>query len=115
MLSTYKSLISGEAKAIVLNSVFENIIEAEYPDYASTIKKIYTKKMTKEVETPKNVKGDSFNVYISGIDTYGPISSVSRSDVNIIMTVNRETKILLTTTPVIPMFQFKMEATTKKS
>ena len=99
-LSTYKSLISGEAKAIVLNSVFENIIEAEYPDYASTIKKIYTKKMTKEVETPKNVKGDSFNVYISGIDTYGPISSVSRSDVNIIMTVNRETKkILLTTTP----------------
>ena len=99
-LSPYKSLISGEAKAIVLNSVFENIIEAEYPDYASTIKKIYTKKMTKEVETPKNVKGDSFNVYISGIDTYGPISSVSRSDVNIIMTVNRETKkILLTTTP----------------
>jgi len=99
-LSTYKSLISGEAKAIVLNSVFENIIEAEYPDYASTIKKIYTKKMTKEVETPKNVKGDSFNVYISGIDTYGPISSVSRSDVNIMMTVNRETKkILLTTTP----------------
>ena len=99
-LSTYKSLISGEAKAIVLNSVFENIIEAEYPDYASKIKKIYTKKMTKEVETPKNVKGDSFNVYISGIDTYGPISSVSRSDVNIIMTVNRETKkILLTTTP----------------
>ena len=99
-LSTYKSLISGEAKAIVLNSVFENIIEAEYPDYASTIKKIYTKKMTKEVETPKNVKGDSFNVYISGIDSYGPISSVSRSDVNIIMTVNRETKkILLTTTP----------------
>ena len=39
-LSTYKSLISGEAKAIVLNSVFENIIEAEYPDYASKIKKI---------------------------------------------------------------------------
>ena len=99
-LSTYKSLISGEAKAIVLNSVFENIIESEYPDYASKIKKIYTKELTKTVETPKNVKGDSFNVYISGIDTYGPISSVSRSDVNIIMTVNRETKkILLTTTP----------------
>ncbi len=30
----------------------------------------------------------------------GPISSVSRSDVNILMTVNRDTKkILLTTTP----------------
>ena len=99
-LSTYKSLISGEAKAIVLNSVFENIIESEYPDYASKIKKIYSKELTKTVETPKDIKGNSFNVYISGIDTYGPISSVSRSDVNIIMTVNRETKkILLTTTP----------------
>lgn len=99
-LSTYKSLISGEAKAIVLNSVFENIIEAEYPDYASKIKKIYTKKMTKDVETPKVSKDRFFNIYVSGIDTYGAISSVSRSDVNILMTVNRDTKrILLTTTP----------------
>ena len=99
-LAAYKSLLAGDTKAIILNSVFENIIESEYPDYASKIKKIYTKDLTKTVETPKNVKGDSFNVYISGIDTYGPISSVSRSDVNIIMTVNRETKkILLTTTP----------------
>jgi len=99
-LSTYKSLISGEAKAIVLNSVFENIIEAEYPDYASKIKKIYTKKMTKDVETSKVSKDRFFNIYVSGIDTYGAISSVSRSDVNILMTVNRDTKrILLTTTP----------------
>ena len=99
-LAAYKNLLAGDTKVIILNSVFENIIESEYPDYASKIKKIYTKELTKTVETPKNVKGDSFNVYISGIDTYGPISSVSRSDVNIIMTVNRETKkILLTTTP----------------
>ena len=99
-LAAYKSLVSGEAKAIVLNSVFENIIESEYPDYASKIRKIYTKNITKEVAAPKISKNKSFNVYVSGIDTYGPISSVSRSDVNIIMTVNRETKkILLTTTP----------------
>ena len=99
-LAAYKSLVSGETKAIVLNSVFENIIESEYPDYASKIRKIYTKNITKEVAAPKISKNQSFNVYVSGIDTYGPISSVSRSDVNIIMTVNRETKkILLTTTP----------------
>ncbi len=99
-LATYKSLIAGETKAIVLNSVFENIIESEYPDYASKIKKIYTKGFTKKVEAPKTSKNQSFNIYVSGIDTYGPISSVSRSDVNILMTVNRDTKkILLTTTP----------------
>lgn len=99
-LAAYTSLVSGEAKAIVLNSVFENIIESEYPDYASKIRKIYTKNITKEVATPKVSKNKSFNVYVSGIDTYGPISSVSRSDVNILMTVNRDSKkILLTTTP----------------
>ncbi|QKL33735.1 LCP family protein [Streptococcus mitis] len=99
-LAAYKSLVSGEAKAIVLNSVFENIIESEYPDYASKIRKIYTKNITKEVAAPKVSKNQSFNVYVSGIDTYGPISSVSRSDVNILMTVNLDSKkILLTTTP----------------
>ncbi|AYF95076.1 LCP family protein [Streptococcus gwangjuensis] len=99
-LAAYKSLLAGDTKAIILNSVFENIIESEYPDYASKIRKIYTKNITKEVAAPKVSKNQSFNVYVSGIDTYGPISSVSRSDVNIIMTVNRETKkILLTTTP----------------
>ena len=99
-LAAYTSLVSGEAKAIVLNSVFENIIESEYPDYASNIRKIYTKNITKEVAAPKVSKNKSFNVYVSGIDTYGPISSVSRSDVNILMTVNRDSKkILLTTTP----------------
>ncbi|VRF64615.1 capsular polysaccharide biosynthesis protein Cps14A [Streptococcus pneumoniae] len=99
-LSAYRSLIAGETKAIVLNSVFENIIESEYPDHASKIKKIYTKGFIKKVEAPKTSKNQSFNIYVSGIDTYGPISSVSRSDVNILMTVNRDTKkILLTTTP----------------
>ena len=99
-LEAYKSLLAGETKAIVLNSVFENLIEQEYPDHAKKIKKIYTKELTKTVEAPKSSQNKAFNIYISGIDTYGPISSVSRSDVNIIMTVNQETKkILLTTTP----------------
>ena len=102
-LSAYKSLTSGEAKAMVLNSVFEDTIRGEDPDYASKIKKIYTHKMSKKIDTAvgkQNPNAEVFNIYVSGIDTYGPISSVSRSDVNIIMTVNRKTKkVLLTTTP----------------
>ena len=99
-LASYKSLLAGDTKAIVLNGAFENLIEQEDPDYAKKIKKIYTKDLTKTVEPPKVTTNKTFNVYISGIDTYGPISSVSRSDVNIIMTVNQDTKrILLTTTP----------------
>ena len=98
--AAYKRLLAGQTKAIVLNGVFENLIEQEDPDYAKKIKKIYTKDLTKTVAAPKVATNKTFNVYISGIDTYGPISSVSRSDVNIIMTVNQDTKkILLTTTP----------------
>lgn len=47
-----------------------------------------------------DVSEDPFSVYISGIDVYGEITEESRSDVNIIATVNPNTKeILLTTTP----------------
>lgn len=43
---------------------------------------------------------ESFNVFISGIDTVGDISSQSRSDTNIVATVNPVThKLLLTTIP----------------
>lgn len=99
-LDSYNSLINGEVEAIVLNGAFENIIETEHPDYLSKIKKLYVKKITKKVSGPKINKGDSFNIYVSGIDTYGPINEVSRSDVNIILTVNTKTKkVLITTTP----------------
>lgn len=62
LLGCYKSLIAGDTKTIVLNSVFENIIESEYPDYASKIKNIYTKGFTKKVEAPKTSKNQSFNI-----------------------------------------------------
>ncbi|HEL1642224.1 LytR family transcriptional regulator [Streptococcus suis] len=100
-LTAYQSMINGESQAMVFNGVFTNILENEDSDFSSKVRKIYSFKVTQTVDTAtKQVSGDSFNIYISGIDTYGPISSVSRSDVNIIMTVNRAThKILLTTTP----------------
>lgn len=100
-LTAYQSMINGESQAMVFNGVFTNILENEDPDSSSKVKKIYSFKVTQTVETAtEQVSGDSFNIYISGIDAYGPISTVSRSDVNIIMTVNRAThKILLTTAP----------------
>lgn len=53
-----------------------------------------------EEEHALEVTEEPFNVYISGIDVYGDIDQQSRSDVNLIATVNPKThKILLTTTP----------------
>ncbi len=55
---------------------------------------------TSDISKDLDVTKKPFNIYISGIDTYGTISSVSRSDVNMIATVNPTTKqILLTSIP----------------
>lgn len=100
-ISAYEELSAGTSKAMILNSSFEDLITSQHADFKDKTKKIYEYKITKSVNAKaKQNAGDTFNVYISGIDTYGPVSSVSRSDVNIIMTVNKKTgKILLTTTP----------------
>ena len=97
----YDNLKSGKSKAIVLSGSYASLLESVDSNYASNLKTIYTYKIKKKNSNSANqVDSKVFNIYISGIDTYGPISTVSRSDVNIIMTVNMNThKILLTTTP----------------
>lgn len=100
-VSSYEQLTEGNSRVMILNSAYESFLTAQYSDFSEKTKKIYEYTVKKTVSVKNNYQaGDTFNVYISGIDTYGPISSVSRSDVNIIMTVNKKTgKILLTTTP----------------
>ncbi|CAD0177006.1 LytR family transcriptional regulator [Streptococcus thermophilus] len=97
----YDNLKSGKTKAMVLSGSYASLLESVDSNYASNLKTIYTYKIKKKNSNSANqVDSRVFNIYISGIDTYGPISTVSRSDVNIIMTVNMNThKILLTTTP----------------
>ena len=97
----YDNLKSGKSKAMVLSGSYASLLESVDSNYSSNLKTIYTYKIKKKNSNSANpVDSKVFNIYISGIDTYGPISTVSRSDVNIIMTVNMNThKILLTTTP----------------
>ena len=97
----YDNLKSGKSEAMVLSGSYASLLESVDSNYASNLKTIYTYKIKKKnSNSAKQVDSKVFNIYISGIDTYGSISTVSRSDVNIIMTVNMNThKILLTTTP----------------
>lgn len=99
--AAYENLINGSSQAMVLNSAYSSLLELSYDDYESNLKTIYTYKIKKSASSEaKSSDANVFNIYISGIDTYGSISTVSRSDVNIILTVNMNThKILMTTTP----------------
>lgn len=103
-LKAYEDLISGKSKAMVLNSAYAGIIESVHQNFLQGLKSIYELKITREVkEVQKKYNTDnvkSFNIYVSGIDTYGAITNVSRSDVNVIVSVNMDThKIVLTSVP----------------
>jgi LCP family protein required for cell wall assembly len=103
--TAYETIQKNAQKGMVLNSAYLSLLELLDADFSDKVKTIYTTSLQETVETTKEKEDketdtDIFNVYISGIDSYGSISAVSRSDVNLIMTVNRKTnKILITTTP----------------
>ena len=100
-----KKLFNNEVVAIFLNKAYITILDEGIEDFSSNVKILNEVRVKKKSEAEKNNKVDidknkSFNVYISGIDTYGNIDSVSRSDVNVIATVNLNSEnILLTNIP----------------
>lgn len=102
----YLQLLKGEAPAILLSSAYENLIALADPQYEEKIEKIYVWKKEEKVVSSSLVKEveafskNTLTLYISGIDTYGPISTTARSDVNLILRINFSKKeMLLITTP----------------
>lgn len=95
-----QGLLNGEVQAIIYNEAFNAVIEESIEEYSSQVKVLYQYGIETEIIKEEVDISNAFNIYISGIDVSGSISKNSRSDVNIIMTVNPDTKqILLTTTP----------------
>lgn len=101
-LTMIDALYAKEVQAVVLNQSFVNAVEEQYSTFATDTRELETSQIETQVEEiiDTDVTTKSFNVYISGIDVYGKIGQTSRSDVNIIATVNPVTKkVLLTSTP----------------
>ena len=117
------ALLSGEVDAMICNMAYTALLEDAIADFTTITRIISEKQFESPVHTViKDAEGadapdapdapnasvdkeisyteDSYNILISGIDVSGPINTTSRSDVNIIMTVNPRTHtIQLTTTP----------------
>lgn len=104
-LSLGKSLLRGKEEVMLLNEGFRSLIEESEENFSQDTRKIgsvLVENKKKESEDDKEVvaQNKSFNVYISGIDTYGSLSNVSRSDVNLVISVNPvKGKVLITTIP----------------
>lgn len=97
-------LYGDGAEIVLLNEGYRMVIEELYAQFSKDTRVIATYKITEQSAGTADLFADggngSFNIYISGIDTYGDISRVSRSDVNIVASVNPNTKkMLLTTIP----------------
>ena len=103
-VSLANSLVKDEYKVIFLNSAYYDMALEEVEGFTAEsvriLEEIQVEAKISEKTKKVDVTKDSFNVYISGIDTSGPIGNISRTDVNMIMTVNPNTKtILLTSIP----------------
>lgn len=99
-LNLAEALLEEEIDAAVYNVAFSGLITDQYTDFEDQTRVLYQYGIDTKLEEVDQEITKPFNVYISGIDVYGPISTNSRSDVNIIATVNPDTRqVLLTTTP----------------
>lgn len=97
-----QALMDEKIDIIVYDSNYQNTMEKAAEDFGSKTRVIYeyTVEETQDVSLDVPVQSEPFTVYISGIDIYGNVEDSSRSDVNIIATVNPTThQILLVTTP----------------
>lgn len=107
------ALLDGQVDAVVMNGVtVALLLEQEgYEDFTEKVRILETMALsslvdpvpTEPTEPPvpeQNITNTPFCVYISGSDTRSGILDVSRSDVNILVVVNPQTKqILLLNTP----------------
>ena len=99
-----QALYNGEVDALIYNAAYNDSLAEHYPAFAEDTRELdyieIKTKLEKKQGDKKNVTKEPFTVFISGIDTEGSIATTSRSDVNMLVTVNPETKqVLMTSIP----------------
>ena len=97
-----KDLMDNKIESVLIEESYYGVLDEtmKYSNYFKVLDKISVVTELVELDKEVDVTNSTFTVYISGIDTYGSIGGVSRSDVNMIVTINPVTKqILFTSIP----------------
>lgn len=96
-------LYDGKVDAIIVGLEYLSMLEGNHENFEAETTLVATYEVTKKAKSTTirtNVTENPFTVYITGIDSYGKVSTVSRSDVNLIVTVNpKEKQILMVSIP----------------
>ena len=98
----FEDLINKEMDSVLIEESSLALIYEQNEEYNGMFRTIYTINIKTEIEITKetDVTNQPFTIYVSGIDSYGSIATVSRSDVNMVVTVNPKTKqVLLISVP----------------
>ena len=96
-----ESILVEDSQKTKLDNAGSNSDSGSLSGFSGKTRILYTFKVTVKVESKDvDVTKDVFNIYISGMDEYGEVSEISRSDVNMIITINPKNKqILMTNIP----------------
>ena len=96
-------LDKSQVAAIMIAASQLNVIKENNPKLLADFKQIYSFEIeSKETNIVKdiNITEKPFNIYVSGIDTFGKINSIAQSDLNLIVSVNPKThKVQITSVP----------------
>lgn len=85
------ALYNGEVDCIIADEAYISLLSANNEHFEVETRKIATYSFIEEissVKTDTDVTKNPFTVYVTGIDTYGDVSTVARSDVNLVVVVN---------------------------
>lgn len=103
LFSLYNKLSNKEIDSIVINNGYTDLLEENFNDYSNNTKVIYNYKIENKITEVinKEIKLKPFNIYIAGTDSRSnDLESNTKSDVNMIITVNPITKkVLMTSIP----------------
>ena len=96
-VNMFDDLINQNIDSVLIEESSMSIIYEQNKDYEGKFRTLYTINIKTEIEIAKeaDVTNQPFVVYISGIDSYGSIATVSRSDVNMVGVINPKTKQVL--------------------
>lgn len=96
-----KALYEDEVQAIVMNEIYRANVEEmeEYSGFSNETKSIYQAvyytNNKNDALVVDDITKNPFTIFVSGNDTYGDIDELSRSDVDMIVTVNPTTSTVL--------------------
>ncbi|XVG95625.1 LCP family protein [Eubacteriales bacterium KG127] len=97
------NLLNESYNLIMMSGEDESLMEGIAPDFDTKTKKlgsITVKVKIKDISKKASVSDEPYNIFISGMDNDNNIDGDSRSDVNMLVTVNpKNKKILLTSIP----------------